>query len=258
MKLQTSICLEEPDPIDGRYASSVFCHGYDVFGELIQRATWAEMVYLLFRGERPTDEQHRVLNTIAVALANPGPRDPMVHAAMCGGVGGSVAASTLMAALAVGAGQSGGGRDVFLTMSDLLHADGSFAVWEEYVLNGRKEKDSVWPALEHVPGFCDAPQFTLPTYKLLDAVGLLGRHTALLLQHRDDMESTTNRALGMVAVVAAAFLDLGFTPAEGEMLHMIMRLPGCAAHAVEQAKLGHKSFPFPKLDLQDDPEKKNG
>ena len=49
---------------------------------------------------------------LALALANPGPRDPMVHAAMCGGVGGSHAAASLIAALAVGAGQSGGAREV--------------------------------------------------------------------------------------------------------------------------------------------------
>jgi citrate synthase len=57
----------------------------------------------------------------------------------------------------------------------------------------------------------------------------------------------------MTGVAAAALLDLGFTPDQGEMLHLLLRLPGAAAHALEQKEQGHKSFPFFALDLQDDP-----
>jgi citrate synthase len=48
-------------------------------------------------------------------------------------------------------------------------------------------------------------------------------------------------------------VDLGFTPDQGEMLHLLLRLPGAAAHALEQREQGHKDFPFFALDLLDDP-----
>jgi citrate synthase len=38
------------------------------------------------------------------------------------------------------------------------------------------------------------------------------------------------------------------------MLHLLLRLPGAAAHALEQQELGHKKFPFYANDLQLDSE----
>jgi len=54
-------------------------------------------------------------------------------------------------------------------------------------------------------------------------------------------------------VAAAALADLGFNPDQGEMLHLLLRLPGAAAHALEQRTASYKDFPFFVLDLQDDP-----
>jgi citrate synthase len=42
------------------------------------------MIYLMFRGDAPSPEQIRLLDALAVALANPGPRDHPCTAAMCG------------------------------------------------------------------------------------------------------------------------------------------------------------------------------
>ena len=53
--------------------------------------------------ERPLPHVARALEILTIALGNPGPRDPSVHAAMSAGVGGSPAAAALMAALAAGA-----------------------------------------------------------------------------------------------------------------------------------------------------------
>jgi citrate synthase len=60
----------------------------------------------------------------------------------------------------------------------------------------------------------------------------------------------------MTSVAAAAFADLGFTPAEGEMLFLLLRLPGAAAHALEQEGNGFRRFPFYSVELQDDPANK--
>jgi citrate synthase len=107
--VQTRIWREEPEP-DNPFAVRVaYCRGYDVYGEMLGQARWVEMLYLLFREEAPTAAQADLLEALAVALANPGPRDASVHAAMCGSVCGSTAAASLMAALAVGAGQLAGG-----------------------------------------------------------------------------------------------------------------------------------------------------
>src|SRR5205814_3026709 len=114
--MQSGIWLEEPEADNPFAARVAYCHGYDVYGRMLGQAGWADMIYLLFRGERPSPSQRSALEILAVALANPGPRDPSVHAAMCGGVGGSGAAASLIAALAAGAGSCGGAREVKLAL----------------------------------------------------------------------------------------------------------------------------------------------
>jgi citrate synthase len=54
----------------------------------------------------------------------------------------------------------------------------------------------------------------------------------------------------MVGVAAAALADLGMQPEESEMLFLLLRLPGAAAHALEQRATGHKKFPFYELELE--------
>lgn len=157
--LSTAIWHERPEPDNPFAAREVRCHGYDVYGEMLGQARWSDMVYLLFKGEAPTPAQARILDTLAVALANPGPRDPMVHAAMCAGVGGSPAAAGLMAALAVGAGQSGGARDVYLAMQAWRRClQQPVAAWPESLLHVHAPawlapKDAGWPKAEHPAGF---------------------------------------------------------------------------------------------------------
>ena len=115
--IYSRIWEEIPEPDNPFAAATCYCSGYDVYGDLLGKASWIEYLYLLFKLEPPTPEQARLLEGLAVALANPGPRDHSVQAAMCGGVGGSTAASCLIAALAVGAGQYGGAHEVALAMS---------------------------------------------------------------------------------------------------------------------------------------------
>jgi len=74
-----------------------------------------------------------------------------------------------------------------------------------------------------------------------------------LQAHRPLLESAAGLPLAMSGVAAAALLDLGFTPAQGEMLHLLLRLPGAAVHALEQRDGGYKNFPFFQIELEDDP-----
>src|SRR3954470_7827712 len=129
--IQSRIWLEEPEPNNAFTTRAAFCHGYDVYGEMVGNAGWVDMIYLLFKGEAPTRAQAAALEILAVALANPGPRDASVHAAMCAGVGGSPAAASLMAALAVGAGSLGGAREIFLAMEGWVACGRDFAAWKK-------------------------------------------------------------------------------------------------------------------------------
>jgi len=255
--IRTRIWQEEAEPDNAFAALSCHCHGYDVFGDLLVHASWIEYLFLLFRGEAPTVQQARLLEGLAIALANPGPRDAAVHAAMCGGVGGSTSASCLMAALAVGAGASGGAREVRLAMEDWLARGTDLALWQKGLATKPvADPADVWPAPGHPPGFdpygvrCTTP--VLQTLAYLSGLGC-GQSMAWLQTNRPSLESAAGLPLAMIGVAAAALHDLGCTPGQGEMLHLLLRLPGAAVHALEQKDYGHKNFPFFSIELENDP-----
>lgn len=254
--IRTRIWQEEAEPDNAFAAAACHCHGYDVYGDLLIHANWIEYLYLLFRGEAPTPQQVRLLEGLSIALANPGPRDAAVHAAMCGGVGGSTSASCLMAALAVGAGASGGAREVHIAMEEWNARGTDLPRWQAGLVKKPVDDPAdVWPAPGHAAGFdphgvrCTAPVMeTLTHLAAVDGAGSL----AWLKDNRQLLESSAGLPLAMSGVAAATFMDLGFNPAQGEMLYLLLRLPGAAVHALEQKNYGHKNFPFFRIELEKD------
>lgn len=241
---------EDDNPFATRAA---YCHGYDVYGEMVGRAGWADMLFLLLRGDAPTAPQKALLEALAVALANPGPRDASIHAAMCGGVAGSTAAATLSAALAVGAGANGGAREVSLAMQAWQDCGADLASWQRHLDQPADSGASIWPAPGHVPGFdphgrsCSG--IVRAALERLQHCGG-GVHLGWLHAQRTALETLAGRPLAMTGVAAAALLDLGLSAQQGEMLFLLLRLPGAAAHALEQGQSGFRHFPFYTVEVQ--------
>ncbi|SFM61394.1 citryl-CoA lyase [Rugamonas rubra] len=250
--IHTRIWQEEPEPDNPFATRAAYCRGYDVFGELVGQARWVEMLLLLLRDERPAPAAVATLEALAVALANPGPRDASVHAAMCGGVGGSTAAASLIAALSVGAGRNGGARDVHDAMLLWQRCGTDLAAWADYDPAPAGEPMQVWPAAGHLPGFePHGVSTTTVVRQLLTTLAgyQAGPRCAWLLERLETLRLTIGLPLAISGVAAAALSDLGLTPAEGEMLYLLLRLPGAAAHALEQQAGGFRQFPFYPLEL---------
>jgi citrate synthase len=253
-RVHTRLWLEESEPDNPFATRAAYCGGYDVYGEMLGRARWVDMLYLLLRGEAPTPSQASLLETLAVALANAGPRDAAVHAAMCGGVGGSTAASCLMAALAVGAGQLNGGREIVLAMQRWAACGTDREAWRSALIAAPQDIASIWPTPEHAPGFDPhgIAMATIVRRTLERLAGIDGAvHLRWLQAERAALEAAAGAPLAMSGVAAAAFIDLALSPAQGEMLYLLLRLPGAAAHALEQRDYGHKNFPFFAIELDE-------
>ena len=150
----TKIWREEPMHDNPFAAQKAYCYGYDVYDQILQKASWFEYVYLMYKGERPTPEQAALLEKLAIALANPGPREASVRAAMNGGVARAAHASSLMAALAVGAGQYGGSHEVYLLMQMWQELGMDLPRWQEALLAPPDDSQAdIWRTMEHAPGF---------------------------------------------------------------------------------------------------------
>lgn len=257
-KITTAIWREEPEP-DNRFAARrCFCAGFDVYGDLLGKATWVQYLYVLFKLEQPSPEQAVLLENLAVALANPGPRDHSVRAAMNAGVGGSTAASALTAAVAVGAGNLGGGREVFKALEMWQTGKLDLGVWLECIANPPEEPVDIWLPMEHVPGFDPhGVSCATPVRQTLDVLAGSGGFPRLkwLQRHRVTLEQAAAAPLAMSGVAAAALADLELSPEQGEMLYLMLRLPGAAVHALEQSQKGWTRYPFfgNALHLSNDP-----
>ena len=215
--IHSHIWDEEAEPDNAFATRRAHCHGYDVYGAMLGNASWADMLYLMLRGEAPSAAQERLFDTLAMALANPGP------------------------------------REVLLGMQQWRHCGADLAQWQVQLAAEPDRSVSIWPAQEHAPGFDphtrSASTIVLQTLDCLAGLSP-GQHLPWLLANRPAMEATAGCALGMGAVAAAALHDLGFTPAQGEMLFLMLRLPGAAAHALEQGEMGFRKFPFYTIEQE--------
>jgi len=245
--IRTAIWHEEPEPDNPYAAAASYCSGYDVYGDLLGKVSWVQYLYLLFRLELPDPRQARLLEALSVALANPGIRDPSVQAAMNAGACGSTRASALMAAMAVGAGSLGGGQDLYHALRLWQRLGPELSAWLDAITAPAAEEEDSWQPLEHFPGF-DPNGASCPT-PLRQTLAVLvdiypGGALQWLADNRDALERELGYPLGWAGLSAAAFHDLGFDAAQGEILYLLLRLPGAAAHAVEQEQYGWRHFPF--------------
>lgn len=246
--IKSSIWFEEPEADNPYAAASCYCSGYDVYGDLLGKVSWVQYLYLLFKLELPDPQHARLLETLAVALANPGIRDHSVRAAMNAGVAGSTKASALMAAVAVGAGNLGGGREVYLCLDLWHHLGSDMEKWQHAISQpSQDERIDVWLPMEHFPGFdpngVTCPRPVVQTLALLADIGSY-QPLIWLRDHRSELEAATGYPLSMAGVAAAAFHALGFSSEQAEMLYLLLRLPGAAAHALEQEQHGWRQYPF--------------
>jgi citrate synthase len=257
---QSAIWLEEPELDNPFAAKNSYCYGYNVYRDILPKASLSEYWYLLLTGERASSIQAKLLEKIAIAVANPGMRDESIRAAMNAGVGGSTAAASLIAALGVGAGQYGGAREVF-TLVEQWHKLGcNLTAWQNFLQNPNQDytRIDIWSKYEHAPGFepngdsCPTPILQSLTHL---ASLIPDGTTAWLNNNRIKMEQLVTYPLSMTGVIASAMFDLALTAKQAEMLFLILRLPGAAIHALEQEQLGWKKFPFfgQNTTLTDDP-----
>jgi citrate synthase len=244
----TRIWSERGSPQNPYVAEECRCHGYDLL-ELVKGRSFAEVLYLLFRGELPGPAQTRLLEATFVALINPGPRHPATRAAMVAGIGKTDPAHILPIALSVLGGQHGG-TEVAETMRFLLDHRGTEApeIAQNLLATASPAKEGDWHI---VPGFGShfgSPDI-MPARIAHVLLGLEGGGEALRWgQAFADALSQANLGWLITGVAAAAFVDLGFHPRAGAGLFQFAASPGLLTHGLELANKPITAMPFVDQD----------
>jgi len=246
----TRIWSEEPSSDNPYIAASALCHGYDLV-ELMEKRSFVDVFYLLFRGELPNPQEATLLQTLMIALINPGPRHPATRAAMNVGIGKTDPLHILPIASAVLGGEHLGGGHIENIMRFFRKQQASdpreFAQTVLRQVNEQANKQTNESSASFPPGYgvryggIDLmPVAIANQLATLDGAGKALKWGCELNTHLQP------QSIGWLTtgVAAAVFADLGFQPRMGGALFQLLGAPGLVAHGLEVANKPITAMPF--------------
>jgi len=246
-RIRTRIWEETADTENPYLATSARCHGY-ALGELIARCDYAEMLFLMLRGELPEAPRAELLRRFLVAFSNPGPRHPATRAVMNAAASRTANADLLPIGLTILGGSHLGSSEVeasarFIGRS--LRLDPEQLAGEMLDRNSRAAEPN--GDLRIAPGFGTVFGSVDPYAQYLLNAILEGLPETRAL----DWISRFSRRLEdggcgclVPGVAAAVGVELGFAARVSGILYQLACLPGLAAHAIEMAGRGIEAMPF--------------
>lgn len=252
-KTATKIWREIPSEHNPYISVTHECFGYDIF-ELMKERSFIDVLYLLFRGELPSENDAKILETLMIGLINPGPRHNATRAAMNTAIGKANPMHILPVGLSVLGGKHLGGQQINHT---IRFFNRNLSTPPEYVVNNLRTKqepedsNSNENAMFHdeLPGFGriyggidryaenlvnNICSLTEPGPALLWGTKI---HNAL---------SEYNAGWTITGLCSAVFSDLHIPPQTGGSLFQILGAPGIAAHGLEVANKPFTAMPFVK------------
>lgn len=241
-KTVTKIWKEQPCKDNDYIAEECFCHGYNLT-ELMGQASYSEMIFLLFRGELPSDAQRQLLEQLMIALINPGPRHPATRAAMTASVGKTELSHVLPVSLSVLGGESLGAAEVEHSLRFLRnHRKHKPEQIAQQLLSAHKGHDHVAPGFGN--RYADIDIMPNKIARQLLSLPAAGKN----LQWGDQFAQALNpnkHGWLMTGVAAATLGDLGFHPRSVVGLFQLFSAPGLLAHGLELANKPISAMPFP-------------
>ncbi len=215
--------------------------------DLIGRISFPAMIWLMLRGELPSEGQADLLGTALMAAVDHGPQAPSIAiarmAATCGvGINNAMASAiNVLGDVHGGAGE----QCVEIYQAIAARTDGgeelAAAVEAELAAAGER-------GIKFVPGFGHrfhpidprtAPLFALVA-KAKAQGAVSGRWAAIGQAVEDALKAIKGRHIPMNidGITAVIFCELGFEPELGRGLFILSRAVGILAHAWEQKKKG--------------------
>lgn len=196
---------------------------------LIATASCVDAVFLLLRGDRPSDHERAMLDAMLVACCDHGAEAPSTAAARTSASTGNA----LHAALAAGLLAMGPkhGCAVEPAMRMLAVDELPRMVVERAIATG-----------ERLPGFghkayIEHDPRTLALLARAEALGFRGRYVERVLAIEEALATAKGRRLplNIDGCLAALALELRWPPEAGNAIFVLGRLSGLAAHALEAA-----------------------
>jgi citrate synthase len=221
--------------------------------DLIGRASFAQMIWLMLRGELPSDGQARLLEAALVASVDHGPHAPSIAIARMAASTGIGLNNAMASAVNVLGDVHGGAGQQCMELYEAIAASSD-------ALDGAVDKalaDFVAAHGKIIPGFghrfhaidprC-APLLAL-VEEARQAGTVTGRYAGIGRGVEDGIKRRTGKPIPMNidGVTAVIFCELGFPAPLGRGLFILSRSVGILAHAWEEMCRGTRmKGPMPK------------
>lgn len=222
-KLQTKITLEvcsKDNPFQSE--KQYFC-GYEHF-ELANKCSLSDTIFLLLKGELPSNDESDLFRKFCIVFINPGLRSPSGQAAAIAGVGKAESVHLLPIAMGIYGGQFEGAASIESLVRDI----------RKY---SRKPVETLVEQID-----IDELPFIGTLYGTKDIYA--SKILAFFMESEEPGKCITwlnnlnnascgNKSVTKAAVAAAVVADLGFQPRYANPLFQLIAAPGLLAHGME-------------------------
>jgi citrate synthase len=213
--------------------------GHDVL-QLMQQATFTDMIFLLHHSRLPTPQERRLIDAILIGSADHGPGAPSCAAARLAASGNrqSVAAAVAAGILTIGDEHGGAGSacmELIAAGLDRVKRESSTCATEAArLVNEAKSNRTRLPGFGHRVHSVVDPRVDV-LFDLSGANGLAGDGIAFARA----LETAIAERIGPIPLnidgaLAAILHDLGFPPMVGKLLFIISRVAGVSAEVFEE------------------------
>jgi len=221
--------------------------GYEI-QDLIGRLSFAQMIWLMLRGDLPTSEQAALFEAALVAAVDHGPQAPSIaiaRMAMTCGVGINNAMGSAVNAL--GDIHGGAGEAAARLYHDIA-SDADSPLGDAVAAGLARFRAA---SGRYIPGFGHrfhpvdprAPRLMALVAEAVTAGTVSGRFRAIAMQIEAHLKAEKSRPIPMNidGATAVIFTELGFDPGLQRGLFCLSRSVGILAHADEQRRQGGRN-----------------
>jgi citrate synthase len=215
----------------------IVVRGYDV-NELTGNLDFGQMLFLVLKGELPTEAQAKITNAMMVSLAEHAmsPSSATVRFATAGGAELNGAVSAGVAAIGRLHGTADRPAHMYIGVENRAEAEG-ISIEEAAALTVQEMR----ARRENMPGYHHAQHIrdprTVRLMELSDKLGITGKYVGIARAMEDATVEVFGRRLWIngPGAMGCIGLDAGYTPLEMKAMFITCRTLSLCAHSIEES-----------------------
>ena len=210
--------------------------GYNIV-DMMEKLSFAESIFLLFKGSLPTSSESALLNAILVSTIDHGPTSPSaLSSRVVASSGNSLNASVAAGVLAIGDWHGGAIEESAKILQEWGEKDGAAKATALNLIDWLSENEKKMPGFGHK--LHESDPRTSKLFDLAEKHNCTGKHIKLCKALEIEFEAKLSKKIpiNINGATAAVISDLGFDWRVGKGIFIISRVPGLIAHYLEEQK----------------------